>query len=55
MQSVELIGPIRDDRRNPIGTKVVHEKCDKVEGRGVGPVEVLDHKDDRGFFAKPRQ
>jgi hypothetical protein len=43
-----LVGAIGAEQQHPPFGKVVREQGDQVEGRGVGPVQVLQHQHD-GF------
>ena len=45
--AVDLVGPVGQAQHDPVGGEVRDEERDRVAGRGVGPVEVLDDEQQR--------
>ena len=44
---VQVVGPVGADQRDPFAVQHPGQERDQVPGRGVGPVQVLEHQQDR--------
>jgi hypothetical protein len=51
--AVDLVGPVGQAQRDTVGGEVRNEERDRVTGRRVGPVEVLDHEQERPIAGDP--
>ena len=52
MAAVELVDAVGQDDEHPLAAERAGEERDEGAGRGVGPVEVLEHEDDRRLAAE---
>ena len=48
MAPVQVVAPVAADQRDPFPVQHPGQEGDQVPGRGVGPVQVLQHEQDRG-------
>ena len=47
--AVQVVGAVRPDDRNALAVQHAGKESDQVARGGVGPVQVLDHQQDRAF------
>ncbi|MET3962191.1 hypothetical protein ABIE44_002125 [Marmoricola sp. OAE513] len=51
--SVQVVGPVRRDDRDRVLERAGEQEADQVAGGGVGPVDVLEHQQQRGGGRDP--
>jgi hypothetical protein len=51
--AVQLVGAVGDDEAERLRARAAHEEGQEVARRRVGPVQVLEHEDDRPLAAEP--
>jgi len=55
VRGLELAGAVRERERDALGPEVAGEERDEVARRAVGPVEVLEHDQERPAFRRPAE
>ncbi len=49
---MELVGPVAQQQHHPLPAEAAREEIDERARRAIGPVQVLEHEDDRALLAQ---